>query len=602
MKKNLLLLCAMTCGLAGFNQDNSFYIGGGNSEGITVSSSSDAKLYDGAFTADANKTIDGSGLTAKKMEAVRFLSQATFGASVDLANHVAERGIENWIDDQYDITPSYMSPAINEIFQTTFEIHLGNGGDSIDFPVRANWVHLDYAWWENIMTGEDLLRQRMAYALSEILVISAESNLSGYGLALATYYDILVENAFGNYRDILEGVTKSPAMGVYLSHLNNAKTDTVNNTNPDENYAREIMQLFSIGLFELNQDGSYKTNEVGENIPTYNNEDIKEFAKVFTGFGIGARTDTNEVNFGNSIYIADVTVPMLMHDEFHEPGEKHLLNGFVIPDGQTGEEDVAMALDHLFNHENVAPFLAKRLIQHFVKSNPTPEYISDISAVFNDNGEGIRGDLGAMLKAILLHPEARTCEWMESTSQGKLREPIIRYTTVARHFGGFSPYNDRYWNVSYSFNAGVDQHPLHSPTVFNFFGPEYSPNGEIADAGMVAPEFEIHNSRTGINYANWIYYWVEYEYLLACRSQDVPEGHDNVTGTDLTRLYEYSKDSDALLDQLDIFLCHGQLSERTRGIIKETIDNYPVTTSGLTSRIELATYLILISPDYNILK
>lgn len=597
----LLTLCFLTVHFS-FAQDGTLYIGGGNAQGVTVSSSSDSKLYEGVFTATGQNTINGSGMVAKKMEVVRFLSQATFGANPELTDYVTEIGIEKWIDEQMAIQPNYLAPAIQEIYYTIFDIFLEEGGDSSDFPVRANWVHLDYAWWENTIKGEDLLRQRMAYALSEILVISAESNLSGYGLSLAVYYDILIENAFGNYRDILDGVTKNPAMGRYLSHLNNAKTDTVDNTNPDENYAREIMQLFSIGLYEMNQDGTYKLDGDGNTIPTYDNEDIKEFAKIFTGYGIGARNDTVEANFGNSLYIADVTVPMKMHDEYHEPGEKHLLNGFVVPDGQTGEEDVTAALDHLFNHENVAPFVSKRLIQHFVKSNPTPGYISDISAVFNDNGSGVRGDLGAVLKAILLHEEARSCEWMQDASQGKLREPIIRYTTVARHFGGLSPYDERYWNLSYSFNNGVDQHPLHSPTVFNFFGPEYSPNGEISEAGMVAPEFEIHNSRTGINYANWIYYWVEYEYLLACRSADVPEGHDNVTVTDLTQLYEYAKDADALLDRLDLFICHGQLSQRTRDIIKETINNYPLSTSGLTSRVELATYLILISPDYNIIK
>lgn len=583
-------------------QKSEHFIGGGNTNGVTVSSSNDAKLYEGVFSATGENTINGSGLEGKKMEVVRFLSQATFGGNPELTNYVAEIGIEKWIDEQFSTPANYLSPAIEEIYQTIFETHLAEGGDSIDFTIRPNWVHMDYAWWENTIKGKDLLRQRMAYALSQILVISAESNLASYGLALTTYYDILTRNAFGNYRDILDEVTHSPAMGIYLSHFNNPRSQPEFNIYPDENYAREIMQLFSIGLYELNQDGSPKLDSDGNRIPTYDNEDIKEFAKIFTGFGIGARTDTNEAEFGNSLYISDVTVPMKMYDAYHEPGEKHLLNGYTVPAGQTGEEDVANAIDHLFNHENVGPFLALRLIQHFVKSNPTPEYIADISAVFADNGSGVRGDMGAVLKAILLHEEARTCAWLNDASQGKLREPILRYTTVVRHFGGFSPYDDRFWNLSYSYRNDVDQHPLHSPTVFNFFGPGFSPNGEISDEGMLAPEFQIHDSRTGINYANWVYYWVEYEYLLACRSGDVPEDNDNVVGTDLTQLYEYSKDPDALLDQLDLFLCHGQLSERTRGIIKETIAEFPLTVSGLSSRIQLATYLILISPDYNIIK
>lgn len=583
-----------------YSQVSENYLGGGNSAGIKVSTSSESQIYDGVFVASGANSINGAGMDAKKIEAARFLSQATFGANSALSEHAAIVGIPKWIDEQYAIPANYLSPAITEIYTTIFDAHLAEGGDSIDFPVRETSAHLDYAWWENTIKGEDLLRQRMAYALSQIFVISVESNLSGYGLSLANYYDILIRNAFGNYRTILEEVTYSPAMGVYLSHLNNAKSNVDANTNPDENYAREIMQLFSIGLFELNPDGSAKLDGSGNQIPTYDNEDIKEFAKIFTGLGIGARKDGVEPAFWNSLYIADVTVPMKMFEAYHEPGEKHLLNGFVVPSGQTGDEDIAMTLDHLFNHPNVGPFMAKRLIQHFVKSNPTPSYIADVTAVFNDNGNGERGDLGAVLKKILLHPEARECEWMTDYSQGKLREPILRYTTVVRHFGGFSPFNERYWNHSYGYLVDVDQHPLHAPTVFNFFSPDYSPNGELADASLKGPEFEIHNSRTSINYGNWVYYWVEYEYLLACSSGDAPEGYDNYVQTNLSRLYEYAKDSDALLDQLDVFLCNGQLSAHTREVIKSTLENYPGTVFGLTERIQLAVYLILISPDYTI--
>lgn len=588
--------------IAGYSQNNNQYLGGGNSDGITVSTSSNSQLYDGVFKATGAKTVDGSGLIAKKMEAVRFLAQATFGGSAELTDHVASIGINDWLIEQYEAEPNYLGNATQEVYNTILATHIAEGGDSSDFSIRPNSAHVDYAWWDNIMRGKDLLRQRMAYALSEIFVISLESNIGGYGLAVATYYDLLIKNAFGNYRDLIEDITRNPAMGVYLSHLNNAKTDLENNTNPDENYAREIMQLFSIGLHELNQDGSLKLSETGQPIPTYNNEDIKEFAKVFTGLGIGARRDTVEPGFWQSLYFADVTVPMKMYDEYHEPGEKKLLNGYIIPEGQTGDQDLTNTLDHLFHHNNVGPFISSRLIQHFVKSNPSPQYIEDISAIFENNGNGVRGDLWAVLKGILLHPEARDCDWLNDPSQGKLREPIIRYTTVARHFGGYSPYEGRFWNHSWSFLNDVDQHPLHAPTVFNFFTPDYSPNGQIADAGMVGPEFQLHNSRTGINYANRVYYWIEYEYLLACSSNDVPEGVSNITETNITSLFEYSKDADALLDQLDLFLCHGQLSDRTRNIIKEAINEFPVTSSGLTSRIELAAYLILVSPDYNILK
>lgn len=602
MKIFKLILFQFSICFSIFAQQSNSYIGAGNAEGIAVRTSDATQLYDGVFQADGENTINGNGLIAKKIEAARFLSQATFGGNPKLVDKIADVGIEKWLSQQMELPPNLMAPAIEEIYQTCFETHLDKGGDTISFPTRPAAHHLDYAWWENTLKGKDKVRQRMAYALSEILVISAESNIGSYGLAIADYYDILYRNAFGNYRDILGEVTRHPAMGVYLSHLSNAKSNPDENTFPDENYAREIMQLFTIGLYELNLDGSNKVDEFGNTIPTYNNEDIKEFAKIFTGFGIGARTDGEPPTFWNSIYIAIPTVPMLMHDDYHETGPKNLLNGYIVPDGQTGEEDVDAALDHLFNHPNVGPFISKRLIQHFVKSNPTPEYITAVAKVFNDDGAGERGNLAAVLKTILLHPEARDCSWKNDPSQGKLKEPILRYTEVVSHFGGLSPFEDRIWNTSYNMVYNLDQHPLHSQTVFNFFNPFYSPNGELSDAGLIGPEFEIHNSRTSINYTNFVYQWVEWEYLLACRTEDAPEGFDNYVRTDLSQLAEYANDADAILDYLDIYLCQGALSERTRGIIKETINAYPVSFTGIYSRVQLATYLVLVSPDYVILK
>ena len=350
----------------------------------------------------------------------------------------------------------------------------------------------------------------------------------------------------------------------------------------------------------LNDDGSLKLDNDGKAIPTYDNDDIKEFAKIFTGFGIGARKDGEEPEFWNSIYIADVTKPMLMHEDYHEEGPKYLLNGYTIPGGQTGVKDVEDALDHLFNHPNVGPFICLRLIQHFIKSNPTPGYIENVVKVFNNDGNDVRGNMQAVLKAILMHPEARDCEWISNAAQGKLKEPILRVTGFTRQFAGTSSY-DKYWNYSYNLINDLDQHPLHSPTVFNFFNPFYSPNGPLGDADLMGPEFEIHDSRTSINFANHVYYWVEWEYLLVCRADDVPEGSNNVVPTDLSNLMTYAHDADVLLDHLDIYLCNGQMSDRTRGIIKETINKYDLTLSGAYSRIQLATYLILISPDFTIL-
>jgi len=597
MKKRYLTLIFLGKFLLSFSQSYNDFIGAGHSDGIVVTTSDNYQLYQGTQIANGEKTIGGQGLVGKQMEASRFLSQATFGANMNLINEVAELGIENWIEQQFATPPTYYTDTIQSIYNKSKAIYIANGGDSTVYPMRPNHVHMDYAWWQNNMLAKDKLRQRIAYSLSQITVISLEGTLGGYAKGVANYYDILVRNAFGNYKDLLMEVTLHPAMGNYLSHLNNPKTDTVYNIHPDENYAREIMQLFSIGLYKLNIDGSLQLDANNNPIPTYTNADIKEFAKVFTGLGVGGRIDTNATYFGQSLYMADLTVPMQMYEDKHEPGEKYLLDGYVIPNGQTGMQDIDSAVTHLFNHPNVGPFLAKRLIQRLVKSNPTPNYIATVAGVFNDNGNGVRGDMKAVVKAILMHPEARDCAWINDSNQGKLREPILKYTDFVNAVGLFSPLNN-YWNYSYWFKENTAQHPLHSFTVFNFYSPSYTPNGEIANAGLVAPEFEIYNTRTSIGFANQVYYWVESEILTRTAWYE----DYTIGATNLSPLLEPAKSSDAIIDELDIILTHGQLSDRTRGIIKTTLDSYSISLTQLSYRVRLATYLILISPDYNILK
>ena len=578
-------------------QSYSDYIGAGHSNGIIVTASDNYQLYQGTELASGDKTLGGQGLVGKKMEASRFLSQASFGADMDLINKVADLGIENWIDQQMSTPSTYYTDTLDSIYQRSFEIYLANGGDSMNYPIRPNHVHMDYAWWQNNMTAKDVLRQRIAYSLSQICVISLEGTLGSYSNGVANYYDILVRNSFGNYKDLLLEVSLHPAMGNYLSHLNNPKTDTVNNVYPDENYAREIMQLFSIGLYKLNIDGSYQLDNNNNPIPTYDNNDIKEFAKVFTGLGIGARRDTNNTYFGLGLYIADLTVPMQMYEDWHEEGSKNLLDGYIIPAGQTGMQDIEEAVEHLFNHPNVGPFLAKRLIQRLVKSNPTPHYISSVAEAFNDNGQGVRGDMKAVVKAILLHPEARSCAWSEDPEQGKLREPILKYTDFVKATGVMSPL-DNHWNYSYWFQEATAQHPLRSQTVFNFYGPSYTPNGDIANNGLVAPEFELYNTRTSIGFANQVFYWIELEIALRTSNYEAY----TIAEPNLNPLAELAKSSDAIVDYLDIVMTHGQLTDRTRRIIKETIDANSMSLTQLGYRVRLATYLILISPDYNILK
>ncbi len=576
------------------------YIGAGHNNDVIVTSSSNFQLYPGAYTASAQKTIDGSGMEGDLMEAARFLSQATFGGTEEEIESVANIGIDKWLANQFSMPATLIADSVQAMHSQGLDNYVANGGDSSNYASFPSWRHFDYAWWNNTMLAKDQLRQRMAYALSQTLVISTQGNLAGYGDAIGYYYDILLKNAFGNYKDILTEVSLSVPMGSYLSHLNNPKTDAVNNIHPDENYAREIMQLFSIGLYQLNIDGSIQVDGNNVPIPTYDNNDIKELAKVFTGLSVGQRRDDGNLYFYLGIWSADFSVPMIMYEDFHEQGQKTILDGHVIPAGQTGMEDIEDAIDYLFNHPNVGPFLARQLIQHFVKSNPTPAYIQAVAEKFNDNGSGVRGDMKAVLNAVLTNPEARECSWITDPSQGKLREPALRFTQFARYFGGFTPHNGRYWNYGSFFRDRVAQHPLHSPTVFNFFGPDFTPNGPISDNGMVGPEFEIHNTNTSIGYADMVYYWVESELLFLSYNSDALES--NIVLTDLTSLLELAKDEDALLDHLDLNLCNGELSDHTRQIIKSTLGQFDQTLSSIESKIRLTTYLIMISPDYVVAK
>ena len=321
-----------------------------------------------------------------KTEAYRVLNQATFGATEAEADRLIGMGIEAWIDDQLQQPASLQLPHVQ----------------SLPRPPVANQLQDDRVdiWFRNALHGPDQLRQRVAFALSEIMVVSQLSSLNNAPYGLASYYDMLAQNAFGNFRTLMEDVTLHPAMGVYLSMLGNEKPNVQLNIRPDENYARELMQLFTIGLVELNMDGTVRTDGNGNPIPTYTQEIIEGFAHVYTGWHFGGapsfqqarQTDANQV------------VPMQLYPDFHDTGPKTLLGGQVIPAGQSGEQDLADALDNIFAHANVAPFISLQLIQKLVTSNPSPQYVERVAQVFENDGTGERGDLGAVVRAILTDP------------------------------------------------------------------------------------------------------------------------------------------------------------------------------------------------------
>ncbi len=572
------------------------YIGGGHDQNITVTTSSDFQPPGWVETAEGANTLRVDGLTGKLIDAGRFLAQATMGVDRATIDSVAKLDFETWIDQQFALPVTPIQPLLPEIYDTTFQRFLMAGGDSLDFASIPTSEHFDYAWWQVNMTNEDLLRQRMAFALSEIFVVSSKSELNRYGEGLASYYDMLAENAFGNFEDLLTSVSLHPCMGVFLTHLNNPKSNPTYFIHPDQNYAREMMQLFTIGLYELNLDGSRQQDASGNDIPTYDNDDVQEFAKIWTGLGAGEAMQEPDTlilpEFGMRPGQIDMTVPMVMYEEHHEPGTKSLLNGYVVPAGQTGMEDIEAAIAHLFNHPNVGPFFGQQLIQRLVKSNPSPAYVARVAAVFNDNGAGVRGDMRAVIKAVLLDEEARSCEWYEDPVQGKLTEPIIRYTHFARAVGGIST-DGKFWNDGEDYNNGAGQHPLYSFSVFNFYWPDFQPIGPIGGQGYVAPEFQVYNANTSIGFVNFVNEWVIEETLLRSRGEDM----DNVM-TNLDHIILHEEDTEALINYLDILLTNGRLRDDTRQIITTIVD----PMEDPYEKIKLATYLLVISADYTILK
>ena len=568
------------------------------------------------------RSIDTINKNAREYQAARFLTYASLGADYKTIKEVARQGIPNWLEDQLKL------PATSGFKDTTWEIwehfwpqyiklygrdFIVNHGEA----VLPYWFYWKMAWWHNIIKSEDHVRQRVAQAYSQIFVISEKSNLQLRGPGLADYYDLLYTHAFGNYKDLLYAISLHPMMGFYLSHINNPKSDHKRNIHPDENYAREIMQLFSIGLYELNLDGTHKRDAQGNAIPTYNNDDIKEFAKVFTGLGPSGyywpwedyswvKTEWNS-EYNKTPATTINWKPMIPFEEWHEPGPKKLLNGKVIPAGQSTLEDIRDAFENLFNHPNVGPFIGHQLIQRLVKSNPTPAYIERVATTFNDNGEGIRGDMSAVIRAILTDPEALNPSSSDLPKAKKLKEPLLRYTQAMRAFNATNQ-SGRMWNWGYLFDEAVSQGILAAPSVFNFYLPNFSPNGPISDQGLIAPEFQIHTSATSINYINLAHDWFIKEYYMEVATSAGNSSHNapsfeekdldpkDYVYLNLNAEIALARDPKALVDRLDLILTGGAFSEATKENIIQAIREIP----GPRDRVKAALYLAFIAPDYTV--
>ena len=454
---------------------------------------------------------------------------------------------------------------------------------SLPRPQNLGELQLDRIdiWFRNVLNQPDQLRQRVAFALSEIMVVSEIGALVQAPYALGSYYDMLAQHAFGNFRDLMEEVTLHPAMGVYLSMLGNEKPDPVRNIRPDENYARELMQLFTIGLVELDIDGSVITDGQGAPVPTYNQEIIEGFAHVYTGWNYAGAPSFDQARRNDN----NQTVSMQLYPAFHDTGSKTLLNGVTLPAGQTGDQDLRDALDNIFEHPNVGPFLATRLIQRLVTSNPSPEYVSRVATTFNGNQDGVRGDLGAVVKAILMDPEARTAA--ASQISGKLKEPLLRLTQLWRAYDAHSGDGDyRFRNPNIVFGQG----PLQSPSVFNFFSPFYAPPGEIRDAGLVAPELQIATEFQNTIVTNFFFLQI-----FGLNSQ-TPGLRGGDIFIDIDEEVALAADSDVLIDRVTDKLLGGRISDSLRTEILGMVERVPETDTVL--RAAEVIYLVASSPEF----
>lgn len=520
-------------------------------------------------------------------DAAKLLTQSSFGVTDAEIELVKSQGYATYLQNQLGMTSSsHLTYLDNRLAQ----LRLTNPTASLS----ANQFYESF--WLYSATGQAQLRERVKLALSEIFVISlVDANIDVRGAG--SYYDMLGANAFGNYRTLLEQVALHPMMGVYLTHLANQKEDAATGRTPDENFAREVMQLMSIGVQELNTDGTVRRDANGAVIPTYTPADISNLARVFTGFSWYAATPTNSTFFGGSRNNDSYVRPMILYPQYHSTSAKTFL-GVTLPAGSTdGNAELRVALDTIFNNVNVPPFVCKQLIQRLVTSNPSPAYVGRCSAAFINNGQGVRGDLARVIYNILMDTEARDINSASSATFGKVREPVIRMTNWMRAFGATSV-SGNYLLNSTSANTSLGQSALASPSVFNFFRPGYvPPNTRLGAQNLLAPEFQIVDEVTVAGYANTMQTAI-----------GTGIGTSNDVRSAYTREIAIAADANALADRMNRMLLYGQMSSSLRARIVESVNSVAVPAAtgtnqatidtALLNRSKLAVYMTMVSPEY----
>jgi uncharacterized protein (DUF1800 family) len=530
---------------------------------------------------------------ATRNEAARFLAQATFGPKDDDIDRLMLIGYSAWIDEQFATPRKGTHQAFFEEFDDGNDKEVGS------------------AFWKNALEGKDQLRLRMAYALSQIFVISLEDgDVDNYDRAVAAWLDMLNTHSFGNYRQLLESVSLNPMMGMYLTFIANQKADEVSGRVPDENYAREVMQLFSIGLVQLDPQGRPLVGNNGVVLETYTPADVSGLAKVFTGWSWACPVVSDKgcflrgkSNSGNKEYADRDLRQMIPYNDYHSTESKTFLNKTISP-GTNAVDSLRIALDHLAAHRNVGPFIGRQLIQRFTTSNPSPAYVGAVASAFDNNGSGVRGDFKAVLKAVLMHPEARAI----GNTTGKVREPVLRLSAFMRAFDYGSKTGDFDIEIFNDPAKALGQAPLHSPSVFNFYRPGYvAPGTDSATSNLVVPELQLVNETSVAGYVNFM-------------RDSISEGVGFPAGEGLKRRDMQSDyktelalaaNAEALVESVTTRLTYGAMSAERRKVISDAVKNIAIPSGSSSSsavnaakrqRVNAAILLTVAAPEFVVIK
>ena len=584
------------------------YLGVVGSDIYVLGPATAGQLVRAGALADFAGAVNSNYATARPQtaeQAARFLLQAQFSASDAEITAVTQLGYGGWLQEQFSAPTS--TTGFDWLNQRGYSA-ISNTTNYYDATYPG-----DYMVWNQLMTSPDAVRKRATLALSEYFVVSLYGvDFNWRSHAMAAWWDMLVANAFGNFRKLLEDVTLSAAMGYYLNTKGNLKEDVARGRVPDENYGREIMQLFTLGLYQLQIDGTELRDGSGKKVETYTQSDITNIARIFTGWDFDQTQNVNTVepvqnrNIPNTIF---TRLPMRLIAANHSTLPATFL-GTTVGANTDGVTALKMALDTLFNHPNVGPFFGKQMIQRLVTSSPSPAYVSRVASAFNDNGAGVRGDLKAVFSAILLDDEARSPAGLTQAGFGKLREPMLRLVQWGRTFGISSARGG--WKIGDLSNPATQlgQSPLRSPTVFNFFRPGYiPPSSALSSTQTPAPEFQLVSESSVGGYLNYMQNVIRNGIFV--NAPDLPNNTSNSSnGYDITASYAAElalvTDTTALVQRLNLLLCAGQLSAATQTVIVTALNATTVTASSTDSvkrnRLAGAILMVMASAEYLIQK